>query len=206
MLPAGGDTQNHRKHQHTGISKTDDQRDAFPFHLAHSHSLLPVLYQQECYIIIFLAAVVTGNAFLLLTTADRMLHTYLFCNSSPKEALVHGFASCHLYSTSPPTWCWSSQASYSVHLLLLLKQLSNDRRLHSAIQKQGGRKSCQKDCPEILWFFAISSKTFKKKNKGKKIWMKPQLKPALSLVTAVISHEIYNLCQRFIYILLAQST
>lgn len=36
--------------------------------------------------------------------------------------------------------------------------------------------------------------------------MKPQLKPALSLVTAVISHEIYNLCQRFIYILLAQST
>jgi len=174
--------------------------------LAHSHSLLPVLYQQECYVIIFLAAVVTGNAFLLLTTADRMLHTYLFCNSSPKEALVHGFASCHLYSTSPPTWCWSSQASYSVHLLLLLKQLSNDRRLHSAIQKQGGRKSCQKDCPEILWFFAISSKTFKKKNKGKKIWMKPQLKPALSLVTAVISHEIYNLCQRFIYILLAQST
>lgn len=76
-----------------------------------------------------------------------MLDTHLFCNSFPKEALVQGFASCHLSSISPPTWCTSSQASYSVHLLLLLKQLSNDRRLHLTIQKQSeslARKAAHK--------------------------------------------------------------
>lgn len=126
-----------------------------------------------------------------------MLNTHLFCNSFPKEALVQGFASCHLSSISPPTWCTSSQASYSVHLLLLLKQLSNDRRLHLTIQKQSeslARKAAHKYSGSLP--FPAKQLKNKQTNKGEKIRMKPQLKTALSLVRAGTVHENYNLCQR----------
>lgn len=85
----------------------------------------------------------TGNTLLLLVTA-KMCDTHLFCNPFLKEALIHGAASCHPDSMSP-TWCASSQASSSLYLLLLLKQLLNDKRMCLAVQKQDGSLADQKD-------------------------------------------------------------